>query len=190
MLRNSASRGSKDGTSLTTDKGTVRSAKTGRRKVGTMETEARAPGELVPNVRSAEALGGLWVMGAHSSWDDGFTDVGMYLVQRDGAESSWHGAEEEEGVKADAETAGMGDSGEGGSLSQRGEAKQCQNGDRSLARTEWGQSQAEERLNISGWELDLATQGAWKRPSHLPTVKSLTNLGKAWWERGGCWGER
>lgn len=49
-------------------------------------------------------------------------------------------------------------SGEGGSLSQGGEAKQCQNGDRSLARTEWGQSQAEERLNISGWELDLATR--------------------------------
>lgn len=32
-------------------------------------------------------------------------------------------------------------------------------------------------------------QGAWKRPSHLPTVKSLTNLGKAWWERGDCRGE-
>lgn len=39
-------------------------------------------------------------------------------------------------MKADAEAAGMEGSGEGGSLSQRGEAKQCQNGDRSLARTE------------------------------------------------------
>ena len=39
-------------------------------------------------------------------------------------------------MKADAEAAGMEGSGEGGSLSQRGEAQQCQNGDRSLARTE------------------------------------------------------
>lgn len=44
--------------------------------------------------------------------------------------------EEEEGVKVDAEAAGMEGGGEGGSLSQRGEAKQCQNGDRSLARTD------------------------------------------------------
>lgn len=58
--------------------------------MGTMETEARAPEELVPNVRSAEGLGGLWVMGARSSWDDGFRVVGMYLVQCDGAEGSWH----------------------------------------------------------------------------------------------------
>lgn len=104
--------------------------------MGTVETEARAPGELVPNVRSAEGLGGLRVMGARSSWADGFRVIGMYLVQCDGAEGSWHGVEEEEGVKADAEAAGMEGSGEGGSLSQRGEAKQCQNGDRSLTRTE------------------------------------------------------
>lgn len=82
-----------------------------------METEARAPGELVLNVRSAEGLGGLWVMGAHSSWDDGFRVVGMYLVQCDGAEGSWHCVEEEEGVKANAEAAGMEGGGEGGSLS-------------------------------------------------------------------------